>query len=83
MPAITALRRHFEAARADVLAGAGEVDAAAATRLLIGRLLHAPSEALRRDVARDRVGAAAEAEPLLRRLFGLDGAAGPESEDER
>jgi hypothetical protein len=51
--------------------------------LLIGRLLHAPSEALRRDVARDRVGEAAKAEPLLRRLFGLDGAAAPESEDDR
>ena len=83
VPAITALRRHFEAARADVLAGAGEVDAAEATRLLIGRLLHAPSEALRRDVARDRVGEAAKAEPLLRRLFGLDGAAESESEDNR
>ena len=33
---------------ARVIAGAGDVDAAEATRLLIGRLLHAPSEALRR-----------------------------------
>ncbi len=85
VPAITALRRHFEAARADVLAGAGAVDAAEATRLLIGRLLHAPSEALRRDAAQDRAGEAARAEPLLRRLFGLDGTADaePESEDDR
>lgn len=85
VPAITALRRHFEATRADVLAGAGDADAAEATRLLIGRLLHAPSEALRRQASGERTGEAAAAERLLRRLFGLDGAAdaGPEQEDER
>ncbi len=73
VPAITALRRHFEAVRAEVLAGAKDADAAEATRLLIGRLLHRPTETLRRAAARAPAGEAAQTEPLLRRLFGLDG----------
>ena len=46
VPAVVALRRHFERVRAEVMAERG-LDAEAATRLLVNRLLHAPSEALR------------------------------------
>jgi glutamyl-tRNA reductase len=65
-----ALRRHVEALRQDALAEA-KGDAEAATRLLMGRLLHAPSEVLR-----DMAGAAAAeevagVEDMLRRLFRL------------
>jgi glutamyl-tRNA reductase len=47
------------------------LDAEAATRLLVNRLLHAPSEALR-DLAAGE-GDAAALEELLRRLFHLAG----------
>ena len=59
-PAVRQLRDHFEAVRAEVLAN-GDLDAAAATRLLINKLLHAPSGALR---------AGADDAPALR-LFGI------------
>ena len=52
VPAVAALRKHFEAARDEVLAQGG-LDAEAATRLLIKRLLHGPSEALRAVAAAD------------------------------
>ena len=64
-PAIDALRRRFEVLRQEVLAG-GENDAHAATRLLVNRLLHDPSEALRGLASDD------DAERHLRRLFRLD-----------
>lgn len=70
-PAITALRNHAEALRAEALA-ASHGDADRATRLLINRLLHEPSRALR-DMAEggdDEATRAAEA--LLRRLFALN-----------
>lgn len=66
---IAVLRRHFETARQDVLAQAGG-DAARATELLMNRLLHAPSLALR-----ERAGAGASDEELLRllrELFGIN-----------
>ncbi len=63
VPTLQRLRRRFEAAREDALAPA---DAAEATRLLIDRLLHHPSEALRRDAAGGALDAGA------RRLFRLD-----------
>lgn len=68
-PAVTALRRHFEEQRRGVLES-GSGDAEAATRLLVNRLLHRPSEALRRAIAADpaRAGALEEA---VRLLFGL------------
>jgi glutamyl-tRNA reductase len=69
VPAVVALRRHFERLRAEVMAERG-LDAEAATRLLVSRLLHAPSEVLR-DLA-VRGGDAASGEALLRRLFRLD-----------
>lgn len=74
-PAVVALRRHFEQVRQGVMAEAGLDDAERATRLLINRLLHAPSEALR-DLAGTGQDAAA-LEAMLRRLFGL-----PEEEEE-
>ncbi|HJS33692.1 MAG TPA: glutamyl-tRNA reductase [Alphaproteobacteria bacterium] len=67
VPAIVALRRHFEAARAQALLQAGG-DAGRATELLVNRLLHAPSEALRR-LAVEAAGDAAAAERLLAELF--------------
>lgn len=73
VPAIAALRGRFEAERARVLREAGG-DAARATELLINRLLHAPSEALRRG-AGDKAAAGGdteELERLLMRLFALD-----------
>ena len=70
VPAVVALRRHFETVRAGVMAERG-LDADAATRLLVNRLLHDPSAALR-DLAVGDADAAAM-EQLLRRLFGLAG----------
>jgi len=67
VPAVVALRRHVERLRDDALAEGGDVEAV--TRRLVNRLLHDPSEALRKlaggeaDVAR--------MEELLRRLFRL------------
>jgi glutamyl-tRNA reductase len=72
-PAVVALRRHFDAVRREVLA-AGPADAEAVTRLLVNKLLHGPSEALRRSVAEDPELAAA-LEDMLRRLFDLSEAA--------
>lgn len=80
VPALVALRRHFEAARHDVLAQGDGIDAAEATRLLINRLLHDPSSALRRLAAEQ--GDPASAEALLRRLFGLDETMPPEQADD-
>lgn len=49
-PAVAQLRRHFEAVRDQVLSE-GKLDADAATRLLINRLLHEPSKVLRENAA--------------------------------
>lgn len=74
VPAVAALRAHFEAERRRLLAEHGGLDAAAATRLLVNRLLHGPSEALR-SMAADAGGAGlaerAAAERLLLQLFRL------------
>jgi glutamyl-tRNA reductase len=50
VPAVVGLRRHFERVREAVLEQPG-LDAAEATRRLVNRLLHRPSEALRRAAA--------------------------------
>lgn len=71
VPAIAALHRHFEAERARALADAGD-DAGKATRLLLSRLLHEPSETLRQMAAKGDAAEWAAAEALLRRLFTLD-----------
>jgi glutamyl-tRNA reductase len=68
-PVIVALRALFEGERARALAEA-PADAEKATRLLVGRLLHGPSTALR-ALALEGGDRAAEAETLLRRLFPL------------
>lgn len=69
VPAIVALRQRFEETREAVLAEAGG-DAGVATRLLVNRLLHAPSEAMK-DIAAE--GAEWQAmEKTLRRLFRLE-----------
>lgn len=68
VPAIQQLRAHVEGLRAAALREAGG-DAARATELLMNRLLHEPSERLRRLVANDPARAA-EIESLLRELFG-------------
>ena len=66
-PLVAAVRARFEAERARLLAERPGLDAAEATRLLVNRLLHRPSEALR-GLAGD-----GQAEALARRLFGVDG----------
>lgn len=81
VPVLDALRRHFEASRQAALDDAGG-DAEKATRLLVNRLLHAPSTALR--------SAAAESGPdakeldaiarALRTLFSLDDGPGEKRE---
>jgi glutamyl-tRNA reductase len=72
VPALQSLQRHFAAAREEALARAPD-DAAEATRLLVNRLLHDPSEVLR-EAAGDETLAAA-----LRRLYRL--AAGGDEEE--
>ncbi len=77
VPAMTALRDHFEAVRADVLTS-GKLDAESATRLLVRRLLHEPTQALR-DAAAEDEAERAELERSLRRLFGIDPRGGGQS----
>ena len=73
VPAIVSLRSRFEAVRDQVLIEAG-TDADKATRLLVHRLLHEPSEVMKEiasggDAARGQWEAA---ERLLKQLFRLD-----------
>jgi len=70
VPALGDLRGHFEKIREQVLKETGD-DAEKATRLLINRLLHAPSEAMRGEAASSSGWPAAE--NVIRRLFGLGG----------
>jgi len=79
---VVALRRHFETMRAEVLAQGPSDDAATATRRLINRLLHDPSELLRRAAAGgDETMGAAALEQALRQMFRLgDGEATDEEE---
>jgi glutamyl-tRNA reductase len=83
VPAVSALRRHFEETRARILAEHPGVDAAEATRLLVNRLLHGPSEALR-GLAALGDPSGSDAGRLLERLFRLDRvAAHPDPEPAR
>ncbi len=78
VPAVVALRRHFEAARDRVVGENPGADAATVARLLVNRLLHAPSAALRDLAAHAAVDGGGELmaiERLLVRLFGLSGTA--------
>lgn len=91
VPAIADLRKRFEAVRAEAL-NESQGDAEKATRLLVNRLLHAPTQALK-DLATTTDGAGTvewvKAQKLLSRLFELedkslggDGAPGdPEQEN--
>lgn len=85
VPSLIALRRSFEDARREVLKAAGG-DAEEATRLLVNRLLHAPSEEMRTIAAQALnapAGDGGEWERLdaaLKRLFRLD-AGGAASEE--
>ena len=79
VPTVTALRGHFEAVRREVL-DEGRQDAAAATKLLIARLLHDPSETLRALAAEDPEQATA-AERAIKRLFRLDRGVPPPDEE--
>jgi glutamyl-tRNA reductase len=81
VPAIQALRRHFEMHRARVLLEAGG-DPARATELLINRLLHEPSQMLRELAASGDPNLRGEAERLLATLFGL-GAGSADEEKKR
>lgn len=89
-PAVAALRRHFETVRDQVLAENPGAEAATVARLLVNRLLHAPSALLRELAANATVDDGAELvaiERLLTRLFGSAGtdapaAAGNEAENE-
>jgi glutamyl-tRNA reductase len=79
VPAVVALRRHFEAVRAQVLRQANG-DAARATELLVNRLLHDPSEVLRRIASGEQAGIADSeaAARLVAALFRLDETPGDE-----
>jgi len=69
VPAVVTLRRQFEAARTALLADHDNLSAAEATRLLVNRLLHGPSAALRRLAREGEPERRAEAERLLNDLF--------------
>lgn len=81
VPSVTALRRHFEAARDQILAD-GKLDAAAATRLLINRLLHDPAEVLRDAAADDQI-TGASLEHSVKRLFRVGTGHPDDSEKDR
>lgn len=84
VPTLVALRRHFEQVREQVLAEIGEGNAAEATRLLVNRMLHEPSEALRAIAAEEGSSASrALAERLIRRLFRLARDEGDASDEEK
>ena len=81
VPVLIALRRHFEATRSEILTSNPQADASEATRLLINKLLHHPSRAIRELAGMmksiDADGSTAH-EDLVRRLFQL-----PIGEDEQ
>lgn len=84
VPTLVALRRHFEQVREQVLTEIGEGNAAEATRLLVNRMLHEPSEALRAIAAEEGSSARrALAERLIRRLFRLARDEGDASDEEK
>ena len=73
VPTLNDLRGHFEEVREQVLAESGD-DADKATRLLVNRLLHDPSQVMRADAAEGKGdGGWSAVEDVIRRLFGLKG----------
>ena len=82
VPTLVSLRNEFEAVRDEILAADPNADAAEATRRLVNRLLHRPSEALRKLAA--ETGNEAEkqaATRIVERLFGLPDAGGGNEDD--
>lgn len=82
VPTLISLRGSFEAMREEILAADPNADAAEATRRLVNRLLHRPSEALRKLAA--ETGDEAEKQAvasILARLFGLPDANGGNEDD--
>jgi glutamyl-tRNA reductase len=82
VPTLVSLRASFEAMRDEVLAADPNADAAEATRRLVNRLLHRPSEALRALAA--ETGDEMEKQAVARivgRLFGLPDASGGNKND--
>lgn len=71
-PLVVALRGHFEAMRAEILAENPGVTAQEATQLLINRLLHGPYRALRKMGGSIDDGESLPEAELLSRLFGLE-----------
>jgi glutamyl-tRNA reductase len=69
VPALSQLRAHFEAIQKDVI-NENPNDAARATELLISKLLHRPSQVLRKLAAQGKTEIT-DAEHLLRVLFDL------------
>jgi glutamyl-tRNA reductase len=86
VPAVASLRSHFETVRDRVVAENSGADAATVARLLVNRLLHAPSVALRQLAANATVDGGGELvamERLLTRLFGsAEGAEATPADDE-
>lgn len=73
VPTVVALRRRFEALRDEVLAADPNLDAAEATRRLVNRLLHDPSEVLRALAADSEGPSDADAvHRMVTRMFRLD-----------
>ncbi len=70
VPTLVSLRERFDAMRLEILADRPGIDAEEATRLLVNRLLHAPTLALR-EMTGDR-DETVEAERLVTRLFRLN-----------
>ncbi len=73
VPAVVALRSHFETVRDQVLIEGGN-DAEKSTRLLLNRLLHDPSEVMKEMASAGEAegGEWQAAERLLKRLFRLE-----------
>ncbi len=70
-PGMVRLRRHFEAARAEILARGTALSAQEATRLLVNKLLHGPYQVLR-AAAGDSQGEDAAMVSAIERLFDLE-----------
>ena len=70
VPTLVSLRERFDAARFEILTDRPGIDANEATRLLVNRLLHTPTLALR-EMTGDRESKVA-AQRLVNRLFRLD-----------
>jgi len=84
VPTLLSLRNRFEAIRDEILAADPNADADEATRRLVKRLLHRPSEALRELAA--ETGSEAEkqaAARLVSRLFGLPDTGDGDDDKER